>query len=177
MIATRRAFIRIGGGFLAGLACGRPAWAQGKPVEIAMRGNADGSKVWFAPVGLLLRPGQRVRWVNRDPGNAHTSTAYHPANDGHPLRIPPGAEPWNSDYLLPEEFFEAIFTIEGVYDYFCVPHEHAGMAGRIVVAAEGATPDLDPAASALPDIVERTLPPVEDILRRRRVFAGGTRGE
>ena len=25
------------------------------------------------------------------------------------------------------------FTDEGVYDYYCVPHEHAGMVGRIVV--------------------------------------------
>ena len=48
--------------------------------------------VWFDPVGLLIQPGQTVRWTNKDAGNSHTATAYHPANDGHPLRIPAGAE-------------------------------------------------------------------------------------
>ena len=30
------------------------------------------------------------------------------------------------------------FTVEGVYDYYCVPHEHAGMVGRIVVGTPAA---------------------------------------
>ena len=53
-------------------------------VEILMRGNADGSAVWFDPVGVLIAPGQTVRWINTDRGNSHTSTAYHPNNTGHP---------------------------------------------------------------------------------------------
>ena len=48
-----------------------------------MQGNADGSKVWFDPIGVLVQPGQTIRWTNRDPGNAHTTTAYHPKNFGH----------------------------------------------------------------------------------------------
>ena len=48
------------------------------------------------------QPGQTVRWTNRDRGNSHTVTAYHPENFERPLRIPAGARPWNSDYLLPE---------------------------------------------------------------------------
>ena len=49
------------------------------------------------------------------------------------MRIPEGAAPWHSDYLLPGERFEATLAAEGVYDYFRVPHELAGMVGRIVV--------------------------------------------
>ena len=153
-----------GGSLLAGslLPLGRGA-AQ-EVLEVTMRGNAEGSDVWFDPIGLLIRPGQTVRWVNADPGNSHTSTAYHPSNDGHPLRIPEGAASWNSDYLLPQEAFELRFTVECVYDYFCVPHEHAGMVGRIVVAgpnsavmagiqAAGLTDEVpEPARLAFPDV-------------------------
>jgi plastocyanin len=121
--------LRIGGVLLAGLPLSR-AHAQGSDVvEIVMRGNADGSLVWFEPAGVLVRPGQTVRWINKDPGNSHTSTAYHPGNDGRPLRIPNDAQPWDSDYLLPDQSFEAVLNAAGVYDYFCVPHEHAGMSG------------------------------------------------
>ena len=27
------------------------------------------------------------------------------------------------------------FTVTGVYDYFCIPHEEAGMVGRIIVGS------------------------------------------
>ena len=36
---------------------------------------------------------------------------------------------------MPGEAFEVMLTEPGVYDYYCVPHEHAGMVGRIVVGA------------------------------------------
>jgi plastocyanin len=166
MIA-RRTILRAGG-WAAGLALlGGPVMSVARPiVEIRMRGNADGSAVWFDPVGVLIELGQTVRWINSDPGNSHTSTAYHPENTGHPLRIPDAAAPWNSDYLLPDQAFEVRFTAAGVYDYFCIPHEEAGMAGRIVVgSAAGAGPPLD----SLPEAARRVLPEVEEIVRRRIV--------
>lgn len=141
-----------------------------------MQGNADGSKVWFDPIGVLVQPGQMIRWTNHDPGNAHTTTAYHPKNFEHVRRVPEGAEPWNSDYLLPNETFAVALTIDGVYDYFCVPHEHAGMVGRIVVGrptragmsnlgASGAGPNAQP----IPEAAHRAFPAVEDILRHGAV--------
>jgi plastocyanin len=164
MMLTRRAFVAAGGSVLAGLLLPRAAPAGGA-VEIAMRGNADGSKVWFDPVGVLIRPGDAVRWVNKDPGNAHTSTAFHPAKE-RPLRIPEGAASWDSGYLLPDESFEVRFTVEGVYDYFCLPHEHAGMAGRIVVAGPDDLAALEaaPPSPDLPEAVLSAFPPVERIL-------------
>jgi plastocyanin len=140
--------------FLAGAAAALalPARADG-PVDIALQGDPGGAHVWFDPAGLLVRPGTTVRWTNRDPGNAHTSTAYHPANFDRPRRIPPTARPWNSDYLMPGEAFEIMLTAPGVYDFYCIPHEHAGMVGRIVVGAVPADwrgwPDGDLPAAAL----------------------------
>jgi plastocyanin len=165
MMLTRRAFAAAGGSVLAGLLLPKVVLAR-DAAEIAMRGNADGSKVWFDPIGLLIRPGGAVRWVNKDPGNAHTSTAFHPANE-RPLRIPDGAASWDSGYLLPDESFEVRFTVEGVYDYFCLPHEHAGMAGRIVVAGPGSLAAIEaaPPSPDLPEAVVRAFPSVERIIR------------
>jgi plastocyanin len=58
-----------------------------------MRSNPSGIMVTFDPIGLLVRPGRRARWVNAGT-NVHTTTAYHPANDRHPLRIPAVARHW-----------------------------------------------------------------------------------
>ncbi len=137
-----------------------------------MRGTADGSEVWFDPIGLLIRPGQTIRWTNVDPGNTHTSTAYHPRNDNHPPRIPDTAAPWNSGYLLPNESFAVSLTVEGVYDYYCIPHEQSGMVGRIIVgrAGPGAWPPADARADQkswqpVPELAERAFPAVDEILR------------
>jgi plastocyanin len=167
---------------LAGLAAAailRPARAGGV-VEIHLRSDALGSRVWFDPIGLLIEPGQTVRWVNKS--NVHTSTAYHPENDNHPLRIPEAAKPWDSGYLVePGDQFEVTLTVAGVYDYFCIPHEAAGMVGRIVVGqpdGPGALPfddfESDPTARgwrAVPKAAQAAFPPVAAIIEQRAVRA------
>jgi plastocyanin len=128
-----------------------------------MKGSADGSSVWFDPWGIKVAPGTTLRWRNADRGNSHTTTAFHPQNSEHQLRIPAGSKPWSSDYLLPDETFVVMLTVPGVYDYFCIPHEMAGMVGRIVVSdPKAATPV---AASGMPD----KFPAVADILRLGRI--------
>ncbi len=127
---TRRDFLGAGGLALAGLV-GSRAVAAGV-VEIHMMSDTLGTKVWFDPVGIRIQPGQTVRWIVHS--NVHSTTAYHPRNDHHSLRIPERAEPWDSRFLVnPGSHFEVTLTVEGVYDYFCAPHEAAGMVGRIVV--------------------------------------------
>jgi hypothetical protein len=90
-------------------------------------------------------------------------TAYHPKNFERPLRIPEGAEPWNSDYLLPNESFSVTLQVEGVYDFYCVPHAHAGMVGRIIVGQPGQSPAANVSAQAaggepIPEIALRAFP-------------------
>ena len=170
MTTSRRQILQIGGGLLAGLSLPRLAVAE-EPVEIRMQGNADGSHVWFDPVGLRIEPGQTIRWINLDPGNSHTATAYHPKNFERPRRIPEGADPWDSNYLLPDESFSVTLPVEGVYDFFCVPHEHAGMVGRIIVGQPGRSPLDSLSAQAaggepIPEIALRAFPSVDEIMRR-----------
>lgn len=85
----------------------------------------------FDPIGVLLQPGQRVRWICE--ANVHTTTAYHPQNAITPSGIPADARPWDSKYLLPGRSFEVELTVEGIYGYFCTPHDAAGMVGRLIV--------------------------------------------
>ncbi|WP_011580583.1 MULTISPECIES: plastocyanin/azurin family copper-binding protein [Chelativorans] len=165
MILTRRRVLEVGGGILAALLA-RPAAAWSASVEIAMQGRPDGSHVWFDPIGLHIEPGQTVRWINRDRGNSHTVTSYHPEIFDRPRRIPAKAKAWDSGYLLPEETFSVRFDEEGVYDYYCVPHEHAGMVGRIVV---GKPPAVEAAAETagltpLPEAALNGFPQVEEII-------------
>jgi plastocyanin len=95
-----------------------------------MQRDRQGATVWFDPIGLWIAPGQTVRWVVA--ANVHTTTAYHPKNAEHSLRIPEGGMPWDSSFLVqPGAQFEVTLTVEGVYDYLCMPHEAAGMVGRI----------------------------------------------
>ncbi len=130
---TRRDLLQAGGLWLAGLTSPGVTRAA-SVVEIRMRSDDRGAEVWFDPVGVRIEPGQTVRWIMASPGNPHTTTAYHRRNANHSLRIPQGAEPWDSGFLInPGDRFEVTLTAEGVYDYFCLPHEHAGMVGRIVV--------------------------------------------
>lgn len=177
---TRRKMIKTGGLALAGLVLPRCAVALSSAVEIRTKSDDDGARVWFDPIGVLVTPGTLVRWVND--ANVHTATAYHPANDCHALRIPAQATPWDSDYLInPGDSFAVTLLLPGVYDYFCAPHEAAGMVGRIVVADTGqglAEPmyetALMPAGSchkATPVAARRAFPSVAEIIAKGRVFA------
>jgi plastocyanin len=110
MILARRRLLHIGGAFAI-----LPAEvsAAEEPVTIRMRSDADGGHVGFDPVGLLIQPGRTVRFLCE--ANYHTTTAYHPANDNHSLRIPRAAQPWSSEVLQPGERFEVTLNVPGVF--------------------------------------------------------------
>lgn len=174
MRVTRRRTLRLGGGFCAALWLPFRAFAADDIVEVEMRSGGNGARVWFDPVGLRIEPGQTVRWVNRDKGNTHTTTAYHPAHFNRPRRMPEGAKPWNSGYLLPGRSFSITLSEPGVYDYFCIPHEAAGMVGRIIVGEPGTPEWLDGKRSGarLPGAARTAFPSVEEIMASGTVRPG-----
>lgn len=148
-------------------------------VEVRMITSADGAQVYFDPVGIHLRPGDSVRWIQVN--GYHSVAAYHPANGNRELRIPEEAEPWDSDILLGQypnngASFEHTFTVEGVYDYFCLPHEAAGMVGRIVVGKPGSGPATRPFNYApekrwkpVPAAAQAQFPSIETIANQQVV--------
>lgn len=128
-------------------------------VEVGMITDNQGS--YFDPKGLLIEPGTSVRFVNKS--GSHGSTAYHPDNDDHPLRIPEEATPWDSGvFTEPDKTYEVTFDIEGVYDYYCQPHESLGMVGRIIVAEPQGGPGTTP-PDELPPSARDKLPSIESI--------------
>ena len=165
---TRRDIVWGGAGLL--VSASLPVLAD-DAVEVRMQGRQDGSHVWFDPIGIRIQPGQTIRWINLDSGNSHTTTAYHPSNFDRPRRIPNGAKSWNSDYLLPEESFSVTFKQPGVYDYFCVPHEHAGMVGRIVVGSPQPPGWVMAGGSTqgMPQEALLAFPSIEDIMQNGSV--------
>jgi plastocyanin len=175
MSLNRRRVLETGGVFLAALVLGLRQALPEEIVEITMAGTKDGSRVGFDPVGIHVKPGQTIRWTNRDLGNSHTVTTYDPSIFERPRRIPEGATPWDSDYLLPGETFSVTLSVEGVYDYYCVPHEHAGMVGRIVcgtpIANESGGAPADPDLTPLPEAALSAFPSVEEIIAKGQVPA------
>ena len=141
------------------IALGSAALAQeGEVVEVHM--ITDGPVFHFDPVGLVIEPGTTIRFVNVS--GMHSADAYAPAN-GKPQRIPDGAESWDSGVLVEEgATFEVTLSVEGVYDFYCLPHEALGMVGRIIVGDPAAYP-AQPTDGLFPMAAD-ALPPVDAIL-------------
>ena len=149
--------------------------AAAATVEVKLVQTPAGD-AYFDPAGVRIAPGDTVRWVQMS--GFHSITSYHPRNDNHELRIPESAEPWDSDILLADypkrgATFERVFTVSGVYDYFCKPHEMAGMVGRIVVGEPGNGPATKPFGYApsehwkpIPEAARKAFPPIADILQK-----------
>lgn len=164
---------------LAGTAMlGQMAPATAATIEVKLMQTPAG-RTYFDPAGVHIAPGDTVRWVQIN--GFHSITAYHPSNDNHELRIPASAQPWDSDILLADfpkrgATFEHAFTVPGVYDYFCKPHEMAGMVGRIVVGDPGDGPATKPfgyAPSAhwklVPEAARKAFPSVAEIMQKGTV--------
>ena len=131
----RRAFLK-GLGFLSAfglalplLGCQHEKFDKGLAVAL---GGPKG-ELAFIPDRLRIKPRDTVTWVLQSAG--HTATAYHPAtNNAFPLRIPEGAAPFDSPLLFEQgKTFQWTFEQEGVYNYYCRPHEGSGMVGIVVV--------------------------------------------
>lgn len=172
MNPSRRKLLALGGSSLAALVVPLSLRAQTVAL-IEMRGTARGEHVWFSPMGIAVVPSTTLRFVNRDPANSHTATCYHPLILERGLRIPARATPFDSDFLLPGESFEVTLDVPGVYDFYCQPHEHAGMVGRIVVGKPGVDAgwqDAAPITDDLPEPAATAFPAVQMIIDQGQVM-------
>ena len=85
----------------------------------------------FEPHVVRVNAGGTVTWHNES--GSHSTTAYHPDND-QPQLVPDGAAAWDSGILSEQgATFEHTFETEGVYHYYCTPHESLGMIGSVIV--------------------------------------------
>lgn len=129
-----------------------------------------GSNTGFRPDIVWIEKGATVTW--KQVNGVHSTTAYHLEYD-QPTRIPDDAEPWNSEVLVDQGAeFEHTFEVEGVYDYFCTPHEKVGMLGTVIVgepSPEG-QPGLAPPQEMLPEAAKKKI---EELNERTKTILNG----
>ena len=116
---------------LAGCGLGGPAYSTPPPnvdAIVDMTTFLD-----FAPDELTITVGDTVEWRNTSIMD-HTVTADPQlADDPDNVRLPVGAEPFNSGSIDPGGIYRRTFTVPGEYRYFCIPHEGKGMVATLIV--------------------------------------------
>ncbi|MFB6072779.1 MAG: plastocyanin/azurin family copper-binding protein [Halobacterium sp.] len=146
----RRAFLATGAGLastaLAG--CLGPSFAASE-YDIGMQSNAfvphpaveDANQPTFA-----ASVGDTVVWANTGSRN-HTVTAYENGIPSDADYFASGGfdgerearDAWQNSLsgggiVSPGQTYEHTFEVPGTYLYFCIPHESAGMLGKVVVS-------------------------------------------
>lgn len=87
----------------------------------------------FVPARIVVEAGDTVEWRNTSQ-QVHTVTADPSlAQDPEHIRLPPGADAFNSGNLPPGETYRHTFEEKGTYHYVCLVHEMQGMMGTVVV--------------------------------------------
>ncbi|MFC7130471.1 plastocyanin/azurin family copper-binding protein [Haloferax chudinovii] len=106
--------------------------AVGAPADTAeVRMITEDGGYHFEPHVVRVNVGGTVTWNNES--GSHSTTAYHSDND-QPQLVPDGAAAWDSGILSEQgATFEHTFETEGVYHYYCTPHESLGMLGSVIV--------------------------------------------
>jgi len=113
---------------------GNTQWVDTVTVEV--KGTDINAR--FVPVVVQVQPGDVIQFVVRE--GLHTVSAYHPDNR-RPLRIPETAGSFDSGLLKADDIWFLTIEAEGVYDYFCLPHERMGHVGRILSGSVQSIPD------------------------------------
>jgi plastocyanin len=87
----------------------------------------------FEPGTLTVPKGTTVTWRDTS-ATVHTVTDVpaKAANKADAV-LPSGAKPWDSGNINPGGTFQHTFDTPGTYQYFCIPHEAAGMVASITV--------------------------------------------
>ncbi len=108
----------------------------------------------FAPTGLWIDPGTTVRFRWTGDGG------------GHNVRVdetPEGSDWSGSGEVVSDAGFthEHTFTVEGVYEYYCQPHQQLGMLGAIAVGDEVPTVGGAPGETTEPGTTTTTASATE----------------
>jgi plastocyanin len=155
METSRRRLLAAGSELVAVAAAGCTGLTQGGDGDSTDDGDGSNgttnSDPWdvgmaasdFRPAELEVSVGDTVVWKNTG-SRAHTVTAYEDAIPADADYFASGGfdsqdaaeDGWRSGFegaIRSGETYEHAFEVPGEYDYFCVPHEPAGMVGTIVV--------------------------------------------
>lgn len=101
--------------------------SNGDTVVVEVKGTDADAR--FDPVVVQVNPGDVIKFNVLE--GWHTVTAYHPKNR-RMQRIPVSVKPFDSGLMEEGDQWFLTISEEGVYDYFCLPHEKMGHVGRII---------------------------------------------
>jgi len=101
----------------------------GGPTEEVVVG--PGGDLVFEPAELTIAPGTTVRWV-WDSDNHNVVRSNQPEGADWD-----GTEGGDSETYNTGHEYSHTFEVEGTYEYYCTPHESAGMVGSITVQQGG----------------------------------------
>lgn len=112
---------------LAFVLCGRVDAMATDTLTVVVAGSMEDAR--FVPDRLTVQTGDVVRFDVRE--GIHTVTAYHPDNR-RDLGIPEQANSFDSGPLTVGDIWYLTVSVNGVYNYFCIPHESMGHTGQII---------------------------------------------
>ena len=87
----------------------------------------------FAQPEIVINAGQQVTWKNTSAVTHNVVTDAGKATNPLDVKLPGGAQAFDSGYLQPGQSFSYRFTVPGVYKYVCTLHESGGMKGTVIV--------------------------------------------
>jgi plastocyanin len=88
----------------------------------------------FDPATLTVSVGDTVTWENTS-SMAHTTTCDKTkASNPSDVIQPDGGDTWDSGLLNAGQSYSHTFKVAGDYQYVCLPHEVAGMIGKVTVS-------------------------------------------
>jgi plastocyanin len=113
----------------AAVLMGQASIASAKTVTVTM---TDKPPV-YVPQKLTIPVGTTVEWVNNAKTLHDVTTDADSVQKPDDVKLPPGAQSFDSGFMQPGTTFDYTFTVPGNYKYTCIPHEKDGMVGEIDV--------------------------------------------
>ncbi len=93
---------------------------------VRIKTDLENLRMSFQPKILVVQPGDTVTWINEVEMDHNVMT--------YPDGFPKGAEGFESHYLTQAgETWSHTFSVEGTYEYHCLPHLIMGMHGSVIV--------------------------------------------
>jgi plastocyanin len=91
----------------------------------------------YRPDGITIQSGQTVRFINTSDFTHTVTDRPLPAqkDTGSDLgdQLPPGAQPFDSGQIFPQQSWEHTFTTRGMYRFHCREHVPDRMTGVVEV--------------------------------------------
>lgn len=117
---------------LAACGLGGPAYTEPTPSGVAATVDMT-TTLNYVPETVRVRAGDTVEWRNRSLVGHTVTTIAEKSDSPERVRIPDGAQPFDSGNVPPGEIWRHAFETPGEYRYFCIPHDQLGMWGTVIV--------------------------------------------